>query len=122
MTLPGNGALLTDIVIRFLIGGLVVSLFSLISDLLKPKTFAGLFGAAPSIALATLGLTIAKEGTQVAVNEARSMVLGAIALFVYAAIVSYLILRFRSPALPITLSALLIWFAVASGLWRLILG
>ena len=45
---------MTDIVLRFFIGGLIVSVFSLISDLLKPKTFAGLFGAAPSVALATL--------------------------------------------------------------------
>ena len=46
-----------EIVIRFVIGGLVVTAFSLISDVFKPKTFAGLFGAAPSIALASLGLT-----------------------------------------------------------------
>ncbi len=38
-----------EILYRFLIGGLVVSAFALIGDLLKPKSFAGLFGAAPSI-------------------------------------------------------------------------
>jgi Protein of unknown function (DUF3147) len=45
--------LLEQIVSRFLIGGLTVSIFSLIGDILKPKSFAGLFGAAPSVALAT---------------------------------------------------------------------
>jgi hypothetical protein len=35
---------MAEIVIRFLVGGLVVSAFSLIADLLRPKTFAGLFG------------------------------------------------------------------------------
>ena len=47
-----------EILIRFLIGGVVVSVFAVIGDILKPKSFAGLFGAAPSVALATLGLTI----------------------------------------------------------------
>jgi hypothetical protein len=45
-----------DWVLRFLIGGTIVSVFALIGDVLKPKGFAGLFGAAPSVALATLGL------------------------------------------------------------------
>jgi hypothetical protein len=44
-----------QILIRFLVGGAVVSVFALIGDVLKPKSFAGLFGAAPSVALATLG-------------------------------------------------------------------
>ena len=44
-----------DLVLRFVIGGLVVSSFAVLGDMLKPKSFAGLFGAAPSVALATLG-------------------------------------------------------------------
>jgi Protein of unknown function (DUF3147) len=51
-----------QILVRFVVGGLVVSAFAIIGDLLKPKSFAGLFGAAPSVALATLSLTVAKEG------------------------------------------------------------
>jgi hypothetical protein len=108
---------LSDIVIRFLIGGVVVCLFSIISDLFKPKTFAGLFAAAPSIALATLGLTVLKDGRQYAATEARSMILGAIALFFYASVVSYIMLRFRFSALPIALMALLMWLGAATGLW-----
>jgi len=108
---------LNDLIIRFFVGGLVVSLFSLISDLLKPKTFAGLFGAAPSIALATLGLTVVKQGQQFAATEAHSMILGAIALFAYAAVVSYILLRFKFSSLPVTLLGLIFWFGVAGGLW-----
>jgi hypothetical protein len=108
---------LTDIIIRFFVGGLVVSAFSLISDLLKPKTFAGLFGAAPSIALATLALTVMKDGKQYAAIEARSMILGAIALFAYALAVSHIQLRFRLSALPVALVLLILWIGVASGLW-----
>ena len=35
---------MTQIVIRFLVGGAVVSVLGLLGDLLKPKNFAGLFG------------------------------------------------------------------------------
>lgn len=113
---------MTDIVLRFFVGGLVVSVFSVISDLFKPKTFAGLFGAAPSIALATLGLTVLKEGRQYAATEARSMILGAVALLVYAVVTSYVILRFRFTSMPVMLIGLLLWLGVASGLWYVMAG
>ena len=51
-----------EMLFRFLVGGIVVSAFATLGDVLKPKSFAGLFGAAPSVALATLALTIVKEG------------------------------------------------------------
>jgi Protein of unknown function (DUF3147) len=113
---------LTDIVVRFLIGGLVVSVFSLVSDLLKPKTFAGLFGAAPSVALATLGLTVLKNGKQYAALEARSMIIGAVALLVYAVAVSYVLLRFKFSALLVALTSLILWLGFATGLWYLTTG
>ena len=49
---------MTPVIFCFFVGGVVVSLFAILGDPLKPKSFAGLFGAAPSIAPATLGLTI----------------------------------------------------------------
>ena len=60
---------------RLLAGGVAVSAFALLGDLLRPKSFAGLFGAAPSVALATLILTAAKQGKVYASIEARSMIL-----------------------------------------------
>jgi hypothetical protein len=39
--------------LRFLAGGIAVSAFATLGDSLRPKSFAGLFGAAPSIALAS---------------------------------------------------------------------
>jgi hypothetical protein len=44
---------MTEYVVRFLVGGIVVSAFATLGDILSPKSFAGLFGAAPSVALAT---------------------------------------------------------------------
>jgi hypothetical protein len=113
---------LSEVIIRFFIGGLVVSAFSLISDLLKPKTFAGLFGAAPSIALATLGLTVLKQGPRYAAIEAHSMILGSMALFAYAAATSYVILRFQFPAVRVMTVGLFFWLGVASGLWYVMTG
>ena len=47
---------------RFLAGGLMVTAFAILGDVLRPKSFAGLFGAAPSVALATLSLALFKQG------------------------------------------------------------
>jgi len=108
---------LSDLVLRFVIGGLVVSAFALIGDLLKPKSFAGLFGAAPSVALATLTLTIFKDGKSYAAVEARSMVAGAIALLLYCVLVTWLLKRDHFRALGATCAASVLWFATAFGLW-----
>ena len=108
-----------QLVIRFLVGGLVVSTFAIIGDVLKPKSFAGLFGAAPSVALATLSLTVAKEGASYAATEARSMMAGAIAFFIYASIVSWIMMRFKSKALWVTICSMSVWLGVAFGLWYL---
>jgi hypothetical protein len=74
-------------VVRFLLGGTIVSVFALIGDILKPKGFAGLFGAAPSVAIASLALTIGTQGKLYAAIEARSMIAGAVALLLYAHLV-----------------------------------
>lgn len=106
-----------EIIVRVIVGGSVVSLFSVLGSVLKPKSFAGLFGAAPSIALATLTLTVIKEGKGYASDEARSMILGAIAFVVYAFVVSRLLIRRRTATLPTTGLALVLWFGCAFGLW-----
>lgn len=112
---------MTDLLIRFVVGGLVVSLFALIGDMLRPKTFAGLFGAAPSVALATLGLTTHAQGRHYAATEAHSMMIGAAAFVIYALVLSLLAMRFRTSALWISLSLLVVWLSLALGLWRMIL-
>ena len=108
---------MSQILIRFLVGGAVVSAFAIIGDLLKPKSFAGLFGAAPSVALATLGLTVATEGTSFAATEARSMMAGAIAFTAYASCVSWVMMRYKPKALWITVGAVPVWLGIAFGLW-----
>src|SRR5712671_3972404 len=113
---------MNEIVLRVIVGGVVVSAFALLGDLLKPKSFAGLFGAAPSVALATLFLTVAKNGSEFARIEARSMILGAVAFFVYASVVSRLLARKRLPVLSVTSASMTLWFVCAFGLWFALLG
>lgn len=107
---------MTEYVIRFLAGGLLVSLFAIIGDIVRPKSFAGLFGAAPSVALATLGIAWFQHGGAYAGVQARSMVLGGIALACYSVVVCQMLMRLRTGALTATLVALPVWFAVAFGL------
>ena len=61
-------------VFRFLVGGVVVSLFALLEGVLKPKSFAGLLSAAPSVALAKITLTVAKKG-RAGVQQGRSFLI-----------------------------------------------
>lgn len=109
--------MLGELVLRFVVGGVIVSFFAALGSALKPKSFAGLFGAAPSVALATLSLTVMKDGKAYAAVEARSMILGSIAFFIYAWIVSRLLMRKKSNVLLTTSACLLLWFASAVGLW-----
>lgn len=102
--------------LRFVIGGLAVSLFAVLGDLLRPKSFAGLFGAAPSVALATLILTFSAEGAGTVTIEARAMILGAIAFAAYSVLVCQLLVRSKCSATLSSTASLLVWLCVAVGL------
>jgi hypothetical protein len=101
--------------LRFLAGGLAVSAFAALSDTLRPKSFAGLFGAAPSIALATLLITLSQKGTPFAAIEGRSMIVGAFALAAYSWTECVLLKKFLLSSRTATMAALAVWFAVALG-------
>ena len=106
--------------IRFLIGGTVVSLFALLGDVLRPRSLAGVFGAAPSVALGTLALTLHSQGDSYAATEARSMVIGAAATVVYAWVCAVVLWKRRTPVPAATLGALAVWLAAALGGWLLL--
>lgn len=75
--------MIREMALRFVAGGLIVSLFSILGETFEPKTFAGLFGAAPSVAIVSLGLAYHLHGTASVATEARSMVLGALGFLSY---------------------------------------
>jgi len=111
-----------ELAIRFGVGGALVALFALLGDLFSPKSFAGLFAGAPSVALATLALTLHTEGAPYAALEARSMTAGAIAFAIYAAcLAAFLRRRKARPALA-ALYWLPVWLAIAAGGFLVIRG
>jgi uncharacterized membrane protein (GlpM family) len=111
---------MTEYVIRFLVGGAVVSAFCMLGDVLRPKSFAGLFGAAPSVALATLGIAVYQHGAGYAALQSHAMMAGAVALAVYGVVVCHLLMRARLRAAPASLLAIIVWLGVAFGLLTLI--
>jgi hypothetical protein len=108
---------MSQILARFITGGFIVSAFAIIGDVLKPKSFAGLFGAAPSVALATLAMTIVSDGPLYAAIEGRSMMVGALAFLIYASLVSRIMMRYKFRAILVTLCLIPVWLSVAVGVY-----
>jgi len=71
--------------VRVLAGGMLVVAFAMLSDTLKPKMFAGLFGAAPSVATASLLVSGLAMGPSKDEKYAMGMIAGAIGLIAYSA-------------------------------------
>jgi Protein of unknown function (DUF3147) len=63
--------------LKALNGGLFVVGFALVAQALKPKRFAGVFSAAPSIAMANLLVAVIANGHGEGVANADGMLIGA---------------------------------------------
>ncbi|HEY2386548.1 MAG TPA: DUF3147 family protein [Candidatus Binatia bacterium] len=109
---------MTELALRFLAGGVIVSLFAVCGEVLKPKTFAGVFGSAPSVALATLGLTFATHDQAYVATECRAMIVGSVALIAYCATcVALLRSGLHTPVWRIAAMTWSVWFATSFVLW-----
>jgi uncharacterized membrane protein (GlpM family) len=75
-------------------GGVFVVLFALLGETLAPKRFAGLFSAAPSVALGSLSVTIFDKGTGDARQNTIGMLVGAVALVVFCVMARRLVARY----------------------------
>ena len=111
-----------EYILRFFVGGLAVSGFAALGDIFRPRSFAGLFGAAPSVALGTLAITISSKGAPYAATEGRSMIFGAVALCLYSMAVREIMRRREMSALTATLVSMPVWLIVAFSLKILVLG
>ena len=107
-----------EIALRFLLGGTVVSLFAVLGSVFKPPSFAGLFGSAPSLAIATLALAFFKEGRPYAAIESRSMVIGATGLVAYSASCLWAVQRADLPVWAEAAICWITWFVVAFSIWN----
>ncbi len=106
--------------IRALLGGAFVVLFALIGEVLKPKLYSGLFGAAPSIALGSLTVSAFSRGPANLVADAFGMLIGATGMVAYCVLASLLVGRLG--ALAGSALSWTAWFAAALGLYMLVSG
>lgn len=81
------------LVLKGLAGGTLVVVFALLSEGLNPKRFAGLFGAAPSVAIAGLAITLLDKGAGEAQKNTIGMIAGGVGMVLYAAAVVPLLKR-----------------------------
>jgi len=101
--------------LKALVGGFVVVGFSLIGQAGHPKRFAGLFSAAPSVALASLAMTVVARGTDATLAYAQGMLIGSAGMVAYCLV--SLVLIDRLHALVGSILAWLAWLAVAGGVY-----
>ena len=104
-----------DVLLKTLAGGLLVVAFALVGEVVQPKRFAGLFGAAPAVALAGLAVAVILKGRQSAQREAIGMIVGATAMIAYCLSVVASIERLG--ARRASLAGLVVWAFLAGGLY-----
>jgi hypothetical protein len=107
--------------LRGLAGGSLVVVFALIGEVVSPKAFSGLFSAAPSVAVASLAITIVAESPAKARQASIGMVVGGVAMAASCVLAAVATPRVRS--LWGSLAAWLGWVAVDLGLyWAVFVG
>jgi uncharacterized membrane protein (GlpM family) len=102
-----------------LVGGLLVAAFAVIGQSVRPKSFSGLFSAAPSIALAALAITSLTDGSSAARDQVLAMTFGAVGMVMYCVLAAVVIER--SNALIGSTVAFVAWFGVAGFSYFLVL-
>jgi hypothetical protein len=105
--------------LKALAGGAGVVLFAAIAELVNPKKFAGIFSAAPSIALASLIISVLDKGPTSAAQGALGMVAGAVGMIAYCVLAAWLLPR--QGALKGSSSALVGWGLVAGSIYLALL-
>ena len=106
-----------DIIVRFIFGGLTVSLFAALGEVFQPKTFAGIFSAAPSVAVVTLALAFRGHGPAYVATESRSMIVGAVGLAVYSTACLVSVMRRRLPVWAEAAACWIVWLVTAFSLY-----
>jgi hypothetical protein len=109
-----------EVALKALAGGLFVLAFAALAQMLSPKRFAGVFSAAPSVALGSLLMTAAFSGSGDVTRSAGGMAIGAVAFTVYC--LAAVPLLGRLGAWWGSLAALGVWGAVAAAGYLVVLG
>ncbi|TMD96952.1 MAG: DUF3147 family protein [Chloroflexi bacterium] len=110
---------LSLLAVRGLAGGALVVLFAVAGELLRPKSFGGIFATAPSVALASLVVTALAKSETAVWASALGMVVGAVALVAACVVGIDAVKRFG--ALRGAAASLLVWLVAATGLYAMAL-
>lgn len=111
--------LVGETALRFVLGGIMVSLFAVVGTIVRPPTFAGMFGSAPSLAIATLTLAFAADGAAYVTTEARSMMIGALGLAAYGGACAWIVQRSQLPVWAGAALCWTTWLTVTLALWTI---
>jgi uncharacterized membrane protein (GlpM family) len=98
--------------IKALAGGTLVVGFALLSEALSPKRFAGLFSAAPAVAITGLTVMVLDKGAHEAHENAVGMIAGSAGMAAYACACVPLLRRMK--AVRAAAGALGAWIAAAA--------
>jgi uncharacterized membrane protein (GlpM family) len=101
-----------SLIAKALAGGALVVVFALVCECSTPKRFAGLFGAAPAVAIAGLIVTLVAKGAHDAREATIGMLAGCAGMAAYAMATASWLKRMR----PLAASGL------ALGVWAVVAG
>ena len=101
--------------LKALAGGTLVVAFAILGERIRPQGLAGLLAAAPSVALASLALTVLTKGTHDTIAAATGMIVGAVALGVASLVAVDTVRRFG--ALRGSILSLTAWLFTAAALF-----
>jgi hypothetical protein len=102
---------IAELGLKGLNGGLFVVAFALVGEVARPKRYAGIFSAAPSVALANLLVVIMMKGDKQGVDNAVGMLVGGVAMVV-ACLAGIRLVRQRGALLG-SVQACAVWLVVA---------
>lgn len=108
------------VAIKALLGGTMVMLFTVVGHVLRPKWFAGLFGAAPSVAVASLAVTVVDKGHHDAALAGYAMLFGAAGFTAFSVCVRPLLTKVHT--VTATSISCFVWVLVAVGGYLLMVG
>jgi hypothetical protein len=103
-----------ELVLKTAFGGALVLVFALFAQTLTPKRFAGVFAAAPTVALTSLAVTVGVKGTTAAARGCTGMIAGGVGFVVYCLLAPATVRRWG--ALRGSAVTLLAWTVTAAAL------
>jgi hypothetical protein len=119
LSIGGHAVNLLTLALKGLAGGILVVVFALIGEVIRPRSIAGILSGAPSVASAGLAVTVLSTGAASAWDQSLAMILGAVGLVVWCLVAVDAVKRFGG--LKGSLAATVVWFAVTFSLWGVIL-